>query len=133
MSFKNIRTSFGLACCRYDTSTNRWKILLAKKRYTHCFVSFVFGQYTKKDDKRLRNLFNNMTYQEKIDIMSMRFELLWYKIWLELPNIYTKQKFEFNLSNAESIINTWLTASFEGGRHQTRIDMLDTPTAVSNS
>lgn len=104
---RNTRTSYGIACCRYDKMNRRWKIMLVKKRYSHCFVAFVFGQYTKKDDKRLRYLFDNMTYQEKIDIISMRFDLLWYKIWLELPNVSSKNIMMFDTSTVNSIINTW--------------------------
>jgi 8-oxo-dGTP pyrophosphatase MutT (NUDIX family) len=28
-----------------------------------------------------------MTYEEKIDIISLRFDLLWYRIWLEFPEV----------------------------------------------
>lgn len=104
---KNTRLSYGISCCFYDNKTHKWKVLLAKKRYSHCFVAFVFGQYTKKDDRRLQHLFNNMTKQEKIEILSMRFDILWYKIWLELPDVSNKQKKDFDLSSAESVIDMW--------------------------
>lgn len=82
---KNVRKSSGVACCRFNKTNNKLEILLIKKRYSYSFVAFVFGQYVKRDEKRLKLLFNGMTIQEKIDIMSLKFDLLWYKIWLEFP------------------------------------------------
>lgn len=102
---KNIKYSYGIACCHYDKHSSEWKILLVKKRYTHCFVAFVFGQYSKKDDTRLKYLFNNMTHQEKIDILSMRFDYLWYKIWLELPDMNKTNNID--ITNVDSIVSAW--------------------------
>ena len=80
---RKLKKSWGIACCRHNC--NKLELLVVKKRYTYCFVSFVFGQYSKKDDNKIQSLFNGMTLQEKIDILSMNFEILWYKIWLEFP------------------------------------------------
>jgi 8-oxo-dGTP pyrophosphatase MutT (NUDIX family) len=102
---ENSRTSYGIACCRVNP-LNIIEILLVKKRYTYAFVAFVFGHYNKKDDKRLTFLFNGMTTQEKIDILSLRFDLIWYKIWLEFPENIT-QPLEFDISSTEAIHNTW--------------------------
>jgi 8-oxo-dGTP pyrophosphatase MutT (NUDIX family) len=108
MSYENsIRKSSGIACCRLNKETNRLEVLLVKKRYTYSFVAFVFGQYIKTDEKRLKFLFNGMTLQEKIDILSLKFDMMWYKIWLEFPEISMQPKFEFDVSSAESITNTW--------------------------
>lgn len=107
MGDKNLKKSYGIACCRFNKATNMLEILLIKKRYTYSFVAFVFGQYNKKDEKRLKFLFNGMTLQEKIDILSLRFDMLWYKIWLEFPEISYAPKFEFDISSAEAITNTW--------------------------
>lgn len=104
---KDVRKSSGIACCRFNKATNKLEILLVKKRYTYSFAAFVFGQYNKKDEKRLKSLFNGMTLQEKIDIISLRFDMLWYKIWLEFPEISMKSDFDFDLSNAAAISNTW--------------------------
>lgn len=104
---KGVRKSSGIACCRFNKNTNKLEILLVKKRYTYGFVAFVFGQYNNKDEKRLKFLFNNMTIQEKIDILSLRFDMLWYKIWLEFPEISMQPKFKFDVSNADAIDKTW--------------------------
>ena len=71
MGDKNLKKSYGIACCRFNKATNMLEILLIKKRYTYSFVAFVFGQYNKKDEKRLKFLFNGMTLQEKHLTMQM--------------------------------------------------------------
>lgn len=102
---KGVRKSSGIACCRFNDETNRLEVLLVKKRYTYSFVAFVFGQYSNKDEKRLKFLFNGMTLQEKIDILSLKFDMMWYKIWLEFPEISIQP--EFDVSSAKAISNTW--------------------------
>lgn len=87
---RSVKNSFGVACCRFNKTTKSFEILLVKKRYTYSFVAFVFGHYSKRDEKRLYMLFSGMTMQEKIDILSLKFDLMWYKIWMEFPesNLY---------------------------------------------
>lgn len=86
MSFKkDTKRSAGIACCRYGKQNNNLEILLIKKRYTYNFMLFVLGNYNKRDEKTIRKLFNGMTLAEKIDIMSLRFDILWYRIWMEFP------------------------------------------------
>jgi 8-oxo-dGTP pyrophosphatase MutT (NUDIX family) len=87
---KTVKRSVGIACCRYNENNRNMDILLIRKRYTYNFVSFVFGQYNPKDDKRIRCLFNGMTKQEKIEILSLEFKMLWYRIWLEFPEVVYK-------------------------------------------
>jgi 8-oxo-dGTP pyrophosphatase MutT (NUDIX family) len=115
-----LRKSSGIACCRYNNKLKNLEILLIKKRYTYSFAAFVLGQYSKNDNKRLKMLFDGMTVQEKIDIISMRFDILWYKIWLEFPttqdnaqawdprkrsNLYNHIPFDFhNSSRIESYL-----------------------------
>ena len=90
MTKVSCRTSYGIAICRYNKEkNNRPEILMIKKRCTYSYFDFVFGNYKKQNDKHLKYLFNNMTSCEKVDILSMRFSNMWYRIWLnyfdELP------------------------------------------------
>jgi 8-oxo-dGTP pyrophosphatase MutT (NUDIX family) len=94
------KKSSGIACCRFNKNSEL-EILLIKKRYTYNFAAFVYGQYSKKDEKRLKYLFNGMTQQEKIDILSLRFDILWYKMWLCFPE--SEDSFSFNLSTVDNI------------------------------
>lgn len=80
------RTSYGIALCRYNHEKNKqFEILMIKKRYTYCYFSFVFGYYKKYNTKHLQQLFDNMTFGEKIDILSMDFSKMWYKLWMFDP------------------------------------------------
>lgn len=81
----NLKRSYGIACCRFNNQLRRYEVLMIRKRYTYAFFSFVFGQYNKNDESQLIEMFNNMTNQEKLDILSLRFDLLWWRIWLMHP------------------------------------------------
>jgi len=86
----HIKKSYGIALCRFNTQLNEYEILMIKKRYTYCFVEFVLGHYNKNNDARLLYLLNRMTNEEKIDILSLDFGQIWYRIWLVNPeSIYT--------------------------------------------
>ena len=81
-----IKISYGVALCRYNKKrNNQTEILLIKKRYSYHFFSFVFGYYKKYDDSYIKYLLNNMSFSEKIDIMGMQFNNMWYRIWLNNP------------------------------------------------
>lgn len=84
---KNVyKTSYGVAVCRYNMEKNKQlEILMIKKRYTYSYFIFVFGRYKKYDNKHLQYLFNNMTYAEKLDILSLNFSKMWYRMWLCTP------------------------------------------------
>ena len=75
--------TYGIALCRYNISNNKQsEILMIKKRYTYHYFNFIFGKYKKNDDKYLQYLFDNMTFSEKIEILSKNFSKMWYKIFL---------------------------------------------------
>lgn len=90
------KLSHGVAMCKYNKNTNgvpEVKILMVKRRYTYAYFSFVFGYYKKHNKKRIQHLFNNMTFGEKIDILSMNFSNMWYRLWLcEPEKNYDKYK-----------------------------------------
>ena len=86
MSKNKYKTSYGIALCRYNKDKNfQSEILMIKKRYTYYYFSFVFGHYKKYNSKQLQYLFNNMTFGEKIDILSMKFSNMWYRLWISDP------------------------------------------------
>ena len=91
------RISLGIACCRFNG--DRAEILVVRKRYTYAYCLFVQGKYKSDNDAELINLFNGMTVEEKLDIQSLNFTQIWYRIWLDsirARNIYffAKNKFE---------------------------------------
>lgn len=82
---RTVKRSAGIACCRYNKTECRYEVLMVRKRYTYGFAAFVFGQYNKNDNNRLIALFDTMTNQEKLDIMSLKFDMMWWRIWLNFP------------------------------------------------
>ena len=64
-------------------------VLLVKRRVTYQFCEFVHGHWSRYNKKRLISLFNNMTAAEKVDILSLNFDYLWYRVWLLHPPVET--------------------------------------------
>jgi len=75
-----IKKSYGIVCCRKHP-LHGLQILLIKKPMTYHFCEFISGHYRKNDDAHLKKLFNNMTYHEKMDVLSLKFNLMWYRIY----------------------------------------------------
>ena len=107
---KNItkKISTGIACCRINGTTP--EILLICKRCTYSFVEFVHGKYSNDHflgNSQLIKLFNGMTVEEKIDILSMNFSQIWYRIWLDnnkkKPYFISKNKFESTFLTDEGV------------------------------
>jgi len=83
-------TSYGISLMRKvkassPADNNRYEFLLIKKRATYAFITFVKGIYSKSNDSDVINLFNNMSIEEKICIMSMNFSNIWYMSYLKTP------------------------------------------------
>jgi 8-oxo-dGTP pyrophosphatase MutT (NUDIX family) len=87
MEGKHHRTkyAYGIACCRINSTTNLPEILLIQKRSTHAFVTFILSCNIIKNREKLRKLFDNMTLQEKRDILSLDYDTLWTRI-TRIPN-----------------------------------------------
>lgn len=88
---RKIKTSYGIALCKYK-KYEELEILHIKKRHTYQYFSFVMGFYknnmfVKENIDYLRYLLKNMTYKEKLNILSMQFSQIWYHIWLNNPEI----------------------------------------------
>ena len=80
-----IKKSYGIICCRRHP-TKGVQIVLVRKPLTYHFCEFVSGHYRKSDDAHLKKLFNNMTFHEKMDILSLKFNLMWYRIYKSNPD-----------------------------------------------
>src|SRR5689334_7953221 len=77
--------SVGVILCRRATPPGGIEILMIRKRYTYAFAEFVNGKYsirTNAQRKKLTTMFNRMTIQELLNIMSLDFSKLWYHVWL---------------------------------------------------
>jgi 8-oxo-dGTP pyrophosphatase MutT (NUDIX family) len=85
-----IKKSYGVICCKQSTTKTGVKFLMVKKATTYHFCEFVAGHYRKHDNTHLLKLFNNMTYHEKMDILTLKFSILWYRVYNEDPEITFK-------------------------------------------
>ena len=79
--YNGIKNSYGVIC--YKMTNKGLSFLMIKKSTTYCFNEFVLGRYDKYNELHLINLFNGMTYYEKMDIISMKFANMWYRIYKE--------------------------------------------------
>jgi 8-oxo-dGTP pyrophosphatase MutT (NUDIX family) len=91
------KISLGIACCRFNG--NKQEILLVCKRYTYAFNTFAHGKYNSNSNADLISLFNGMTIDEKLDILSLNFTQIWYRLWLNssrnnISYFAAKNKFE---------------------------------------
>lgn len=73
------RYSYGIACFRYHNK--QYEVLLVKRRFTYAFCDFINGNYSKKDNKSIMKLLDNMTTDEKADIAMLNFDILWARVW----------------------------------------------------
>ncbi len=140
----NVRKSYGIICCR--PSKKGTEILMIKKSTTYHFCEFVAGRYRKANYNHLTRLFNNMTYHEKVDILSMDFQAMWYRIYHEIHdknsnNVWTstyfkkKNKFEKTfmpdrgeylrrlISNSKNVDTLW---EFPKGRQHNNESEIET-------
>jgi len=91
------KCSQGIACCRLNAG--KLEILLIKKRFTYAFNKFVHGRYSSNNTSEIILLFGGMTIEEKLDLCSLNFSQMWYRVWLDskimLSSFFTyKNKFE---------------------------------------
>ncbi len=82
-------TSYGIALMRKSNNnlinSNKYEFLFIKKRTTYAFITFVKGIYNKNNDHDVIKLFNNMSIEEKVCIMSLNFSNIWYMSYLKSP------------------------------------------------
>jgi 8-oxo-dGTP pyrophosphatase MutT (NUDIX family) len=76
------KISLGIALCKIDPDTQQMSILLICKRYTYSYNQFIHGHYDSSNDNEIKALFNGMTFEEKIDIISLNFQQIWHRVWI---------------------------------------------------
>jgi 8-oxo-dGTP pyrophosphatase MutT (NUDIX family) len=101
MSRHENKVSYGVACVRRQQGL--LQVLLVKSRCTYAYINFVLGKYTATSDDAMVRMFNQMTADEKIDIRSRTFLMMWYRLWLDsMPKSYSfygcRSKFEANFA-----------------------------------
>ena len=97
------KTSIGIILCRKNETSGRPEVLLVHKRYTYAFAEFVHGRYARGRPgsgaalRCVSALFDNMTTEELLDVWSLNFEQMWFRIWLSHSNrdLYNKKYAKF--------------------------------------
>jgi 8-oxo-dGTP pyrophosphatase MutT (NUDIX family) len=84
----NIRAikSYGVSVCRYNVAKEQYEILLVKKRCTYAYVEFILGRYNRNSDNAALLMFNHMTNDEKVTILSLDFGQIYFKVFLVNPD-----------------------------------------------
>jgi len=91
----NTKVSFGLIICRVNTVSNRPEAVMVRARYTYAFSEFIHGHYAFADKHLLKSLFSNMTIDERLDVYSLNFHQMWFRIWL-VTDRYDLYQTKFN-------------------------------------
>jgi 8-oxo-dGTP pyrophosphatase MutT (NUDIX family) len=82
----NVKKSYGIILCRKNTRSREWEVLTVKKRNTYAFVEFILKKHIRTDEKRILFLLDNMTYDEKVDLLSLNFGQIWHRFQLYNPD-----------------------------------------------
>lgn len=94
-----IKNSYGICCARYNQRSKKIEFLLVKKRVTFHYVDFIlkshFSYRLPQDEDKIINLLDQMTNDEKIDLLSFDYGKMWYRIWMVDPDF---KKEEANIS-----------------------------------
>lgn len=80
-TYPRARYSSGIALCKRG-SDGIVRLLLVQKRYTYAFFAFVYHKCNMRDDDAVIALLDRMTIEEKLDILSLDFQRMWWRVWL---------------------------------------------------
>jgi 8-oxo-dGTP pyrophosphatase MutT (NUDIX family) len=91
-----VKESFGIILCKAEPN-KQLEVLVVKKRFTYSYAEFVHGHYSSRDIKKIYAMFETMTPDELLDIWSLNFDQIWYRIWLsyERTTHYNKKYKKF--------------------------------------
>jgi 8-oxo-dGTP pyrophosphatase MutT (NUDIX family) len=100
-------TSFGIVCFRI-TPENKKEYLLVQRKDSLGYVDFLRGKYNELNDFQLRNIINEMTEEEKNNILHCSYNELWDKLWNK-PNekyeLKKKEKYNYIKTNKSFLFN----------------------------
>lgn len=99
---QKIKISVGIILFRINSETNNLEVLLAQKRFTYAFSEFVHGVYNRnicQSSDSVLQMLNLMTREELLDIWSLNFHQMWYRVW---PAVYDPEQFDRKMSKFKS-------------------------------
>lgn len=92
--------SYGVACCRRNAQ-NQPELMMVCKRVSYAFVNFVLCKYRARDDSAVSKLLDQMTTEEKLDILTLNFDQMWHRAWLQQTHrigLFKRSKSQFETS-----------------------------------
>ena len=94
---QHTKVSVGIIMCRLHEETNRPEAILVQGRYTYAYAEFIHGHYSRYNTKAITTLFEHMTINERLDIFSLDFRHMWFRIWLtaDRHELYNKKLSKF--------------------------------------
>lgn len=76
------RHSIGIVLFRRNPTTSGVEVMCVRKRSTYAYHSFVHAQYKSTSDDCILALLNKMTPDEKVDLLSLNFSQIWFRVWI---------------------------------------------------
>ena len=94
----------------YKMDKGKIKYLMVQRRDTLGFVEFMRGKYNLENEKYIYELFKIMTENERLNILSYEFDILWENLWMnknlkKFHNEYNNSKKKFNMLKKGVVIN----------------------------
>jgi 8-oxo-dGTP pyrophosphatase MutT (NUDIX family) len=91
------RYSFGIILTRVNPQNNRPEAVLVRGRYSYEYAEFVHGRYSRKNLRGVRDLLDAMSVNERLDLFSLNFKQMWYRIWLtaDRQELYNRKLSKF--------------------------------------
>jgi 8-oxo-dGTP pyrophosphatase MutT (NUDIX family) len=97
---KKRKVSFGIVLSRFNGHKKQHEVLVVKKRVSHAFSYIVFNVHRKDMDRtKIQDYVKQTTRQEKVILLSMDYDRMWYHIWLCIPTRYNDIDKLFNFYN----------------------------------
>ena len=86
-------TSYGVIVYRINNNTKEY--LMVRRKNSFGYIDFICGKYSLNNIHQVQNIINEMSIEEKNNLLTMNFEDLWYNMW---GNNNAKYKNEENSS-----------------------------------
>lgn len=95
---ESVRHSYGMLVCRRRNPESAaasliasarqrscaFDVLVVHKRYTYEFSDFLHGRYYVRTPASVAELLAGMTHDELMDVWSLKFEQMWFRVWAEV-------------------------------------------------
>jgi hypothetical protein len=86
-------TSYGIIVYRKVNNKNEY--LMVRRKNSFGYIDFIRGKYSLQNVHQIQNMINEMSIEEKNNLLNCSFDDLWYQMW---GNNNIKYKIEENTS-----------------------------------